>query len=71
MLSSRCISRIETIIPNLLKQHDAVLSGSASTIDLSTADNWHVKGVLLDMLHEMQGDHTGHVRCLPLRMISH
>lgn len=71
MLSSRCISRNETIIPSLLKQHDAVLSGSASTIDLSTADNWHVKEIVLDLLREMQGDNTENVSCLLLRVINH
>ncbi|KAJ5366999.1 hypothetical protein N7541_000940 [Penicillium brevicompactum] len=65
MLSSRCISRNETIIPSLLKQHDAVLSGSASTIDLSTADNWHVKEVVLDLLREMQGENTENQICDP------
>ncbi|CAG8036673.1 unnamed protein product [Penicillium salamii] len=58
MLSSRCTSRNETIIPSLLRQHDAVLSGSSSAIDLSTAENWHVKEILLELLHEAEGKQT-------------
>ncbi|CAG8369859.1 unnamed protein product [Penicillium salamii] len=61
MLSSRCTSRNETIIPRLLKQHDAVLSDSSSTIDLSTAENWHVKDILLELLYEAEGKHSEEV----------
>ncbi|KKK25541.1 hypothetical protein P175DRAFT_0445906 [Aspergillus ochraceoroseus IBT 24754] len=55
MLSSRCKQRNTTIIPSLLNQHDAVLMGNVTTIDLSTAENWLVKGILLDGLEQAVG----------------
>lgn len=39
MLSRRCQRRTETIIPSLLKQHGAILTGGHEIIDLSNAEN--------------------------------
>lgn len=54
MLSARCKQRNETIIPSLLRQHDAVLTGDIATIDLSTAENWPVKQKVLARLQDVQ-----------------
>ncbi|OKL56660.1 hypothetical protein UA08_08293 [Talaromyces atroroseus] len=55
MLSSRCKQRNEDLIPSLLSQHDAVLTGDMTTIDLSTAENWPVKVKVLDTLQDEHG----------------
>lgn len=54
MLSSRCKQRNESIIPSLLSQHNAVLTGDMTTIDLSTAENWPVKQMVLQELQDVQ-----------------
>lgn len=65
MLSSRCSSRNQTIIPRLLNQHDAVLSGNMSVIDLSTAENWSVKSIVLEMMREAKGCYSEDVCAQP------
>ncbi|KAJ6107427.1 hypothetical protein N7523_008750 [Penicillium sp. IBT 18751x] len=48
--SQLCKKRNATIIPSLLGQHDAVLTGDTKTVDLSTAENWATKTMLLEGL---------------------
>ncbi|KAI9149053.1 putative aminotransferase tcpI [Paramyrothecium foliicola] len=48
MLSLPCKQRNETLIPSLMNQHKAVLTGDATTVDLSTAENWAVKQTVLE-----------------------
>jgi hypothetical protein len=62
MLSSQCKQRNEAIIPSLLSQHDAVLTGDVGTIDLSTAENWSIKSTLLDGLRDALSDLSDEVR---------
>lgn len=40
MLSRLCQQRIEVLVPKLKNQFGGVLSGDATIIDLSTAENW-------------------------------
>ncbi|KAF2869632.1 aminotransferase GliI [Massariosphaeria phaeospora] len=47
MISNRCSLQNKGIIPKLLSQHGAVLSGDQAVIDLSTAENWFLKEKLL------------------------
>lgn len=39
MMSKRCLKRNQTLIPELLKNHGALLYGDTSVVDLSTAEN--------------------------------
>ncbi|KZF23925.1 aminotransferase GliI [Xylona heveae TC161] len=50
MLSRQSKERSKTLIPYLLSQHDAVLSGNQETVDLSTAENWLIKDKILEGL---------------------
>lgn len=47
MLSRRCEQRNKTIIPQLLSQHGAVLSGDDAVVDLSTAENLLLQGEMV------------------------
>ena len=42
-------------------QHDAVLTGDTTAIDLSTAENWATKTILLQGLEGAFGDLSEHV----------
>lgn len=54
MLSFLCKQRNELIIPGLLSQHNAVLTGDKTMIDLSTTENWPVKQKALQELQHAQ-----------------
>ncbi|OCK94718.1 aminotransferase GliI, partial [Cenococcum geophilum 1.58] len=56
MLSRRCEQRNKTIIPQLLSQHGAVLSGDDAVVDLSTAENWLLQE---EMVQKMSGALSG------------
>ncbi|OCK86110.1 aminotransferase GliI [Lepidopterella palustris CBS 459.81] len=56
MLSRRCEQRNRTIIPTLLSQHGAILSGDDAVVDLSTAENWLLQE---EMVQKMSGTHFG------------
>ncbi|OAA63433.1 aminotransferase GliI [Niveomyces insectorum RCEF 264] len=56
MLSRLCQERNKTIIPGLLSQHSAVLTGDAAVVDLSTAENWSVKELLLSRIRTALSD---------------
>ncbi|UKZ81577.1 hypothetical protein TrVFT333_009349 [Trichoderma virens FT-333] len=56
MQSTQCEQRNEGIIPSLLSQHGAVLAGDVATVDLSTAENWFLKAILLEKLRIAQID---------------
>ena len=60
-ISDRCKKRNATIIPSLMGQHDAVLSGDTTTIDLSTAENWATKTKLLQGLEGVFSGLSEHV----------
>ncbi|KAF3056182.1 1-aminocyclopropane-1-carboxylate synthase 7 [Trichoderma lentiforme] len=56
MQSTQCEQRNQSIIPSLLSQHGAVLTGDVATVDLSTAENWFLKEMLLEVIRAAQND---------------
>ncbi|KAJ6101984.1 hypothetical protein N7486_004411 [Penicillium sp. IBT 16267x] len=56
LISELCKQRNKTLIPSLLGQHNAVLTGDTTTIDLSTAENWAIKGAVLEGLQHTLAD---------------